>query len=50
MFNDGDLLAEISQMLQPFVQINNLSNIVLIKLLLYGDKDLSDSIKKVFFN
>ena len=41
-----DLLAEISQMLQPFVQINNLSNIVLIKLLLYGDKDLSDSINK----
>ena len=41
-----DLLAEISQLLQPFVQINNLSNIVLIKLLLYGDKDFSDSINK----
>ena len=41
-----DLLAEISQLLQPFVQINNLSNTVLIKLLLYGDKDLSDSINK----
>ena len=41
-----DLLAEISQLLQPFVQINNLSNTVLIKLLLYGDKDFSDSINK----
>ena len=41
-----DLLVEISQLLQPFVQINNLSNIVLIKLLLYGDKDFSDSINK----
>ena len=41
-----DLLAEISQLLQPFVQINNLSNIILIKLLLYGDKDFSDSINK----
>ena len=42
----SDLLAEISQLLQPFVQVNNLSNIVLIKLLLYGDKDFSDSINK----
>ena len=41
-----DLLAEISQMLQPFVQITNLSNTTLIKLLLYGDKDFSDSINK----
>ena len=41
-----DLLAEISQLLQPFVQINNFSNIVLIKLLLYGDKDFLDSINK----
>ena len=41
-----DLLAEISQLLQPFVQINNLSNTALIKLLLYGDKDYSDSINK----
>ena len=39
-----DLLTEISQLLQPFVHINNLSNTVLIKLLLYGDKDFSDSI------
>ena len=41
-----DLLAEISQLLQPYVQINNLSNIVLIKLLLYCDKDFSNSINK----
>ena len=41
-----DLLAEISQLLQPFVQISNLSNTVLIKLLLYGDKDFSDNINK----
>ena len=41
-----DLLAEISQLLQPFVHINNLSNIILTKLSLYGDKDLSDSINK----
>ena len=37
-----DLLAEV----RPFVQINSLSNIVPIKLLLHGDKDLSDSIDK----
>ena len=29
-----DLLAEVSQLLQPFVQISNLSNVALIKLLL----------------
>ena len=41
-----DLLAEVSQLVRPFIQINSLSNIVLIKLLLYGDKDLSDNINK----
>ena len=41
-----DLLAEVSQLVRPFVQINSLSNTVLIKLLLYGDKDLSDNINK----
>ena len=41
-----DLLVEISQLLQPFVQINNLLNSFLIKLLLYGDKDFLDSINK----
>ena len=38
------LLAEVSQLSQPFIQIKSLSNVVLIKLLLYGDEDLSDSI------
>ena len=41
-----DLLAGVSQLVRPFVQINSLSNIVLIKLLLYGDKDLSENINK----
>ena len=41
-----DLLVEISQLLEPFVQINNLLNSFLIKLLLYGDKDFLDSINK----
>ena len=44
-----DLLAEISQLLQPFPHINNLSNIVLIKLLLYSDKDFLDSVNKSIF-
>ena len=41
-----DLLADVSKLLRPFVQINSLSNIVLKKLLLYGDMDLSDNINK----
>ena len=41
-----DLLDEVSQISPPFVQINSLSNIVLMKLLLYGDKDLSDNISE----
>ena len=41
-----DLLAEVSQLVRPFVQIISLSNTVLIKLLLYGDKDLPDNINK----
>ena len=41
-----DLLAEVSQFLQPFIQINNLSNVGLTELLLYGDKYLSDSINQ----
>ena len=41
-----DLLAGVSQLVRPFVQINSLSNIVLIKFLLYGDKDLSENINK----
>ena len=41
-----NLLAEVSQLVRPFVQTNNLSNVVLIKLLSYGDKDLSDNMNK----
>ena len=41
-----DLLAGVPQLVRPFVQINSLSNVVLIKLLLYGDKDRSDNIDK----
>ena len=45
-----DLLAEVSQLVRPFVQINSLSHVVLIKLLLYGDKDLSDNMNKIYSN
>ena len=41
-----DLLAGVSQLVRLFVQINSLSNIVLKKLLLYGDKDFSENINK----
>ena len=41
-----DLLAGLSVVLQPFVQINTLSNNVLVQLLLYGDKDLSSDVNK----
>ena len=33
-----DLFADVSQLVRPFVQINNISNVDLIELLLYGDK------------
>ena len=36
-----DLLAGIVELLQPFLQITDLSNDVLVQLLLYGDQDLS---------
>ena len=36
-----DLLAENAELLRPFLQITDLSNDVLVKLLLYGDQDLS---------
>ena len=36
-----DLLAGIVESLRPFLQITNLSNDVLLLLLLYGDQDLS---------
>ena len=41
-----DLLAGMSVVLQPFVQINTLSNNVLVQLLLYGDKNLSSDVNK----
>ena len=41
-----DLLAGVSVVLQPFFQINTLSNNVLIQLLLYGNKDLSSDVDK----
>ena len=41
-----DLLAGIEQLLRPFVQIANLSNNALTKLLLYGDKGLSCEVKR----
>ena len=36
-----DLLVEIVELLRPFVQITNLSNVALVQLLLYGDQYLS---------
>ena len=41
-----DLLARISVVLQPFVQVSTLSNKLLLQLLLYGDKDLPSDINK----
>ena len=40
-----DLLAGVSVVLQPLVQINTLSN-VLVQLLMYGDKNLSSDVNK----
>ena len=39
-------LAEIAELLRPFVQIANLSNDALTQLLLYGDQDLSYDLNK----
>ena len=36
-----DLLAEIVELLRPFVQVTDLSTDALTQLLLYGDQDLS---------
>ena len=41
-----DLLAEIAELLRPFVQITNLSNDALTQLLLYGDQDLCYDLNK----
>ena len=36
-----DLLAEIVELLRPYLQITDMSSDVLVQLLLYGDQDLS---------
>ena len=41
-----DLLAEIARLLQPVIQIADLSNDALIQLLLYGDHDLSNNLNR----
>ena len=41
-----DLLAGVSELLRPFVQINTLPNNVLVQYLLYGNKELSDDVNK----
>ena len=43
------LLAGVSVLLQQFVEINSLPNDVLVQILLYGDKDLSNEINKSIF-
>ena len=40
------LLAGVSVLLRQFVEINSLSNDVLVQILLYGDKNLSNEINK----
>ena len=40
------LLAGVSVLLQQFVEINSLPNDVLVQILLYGDKNLSNEINK----
>ena len=39
-----DLLAGVSELLRPFVQINSLPNNVLVEYLLYGDRDFTDHV------
>ena len=40
------LLAGVSVLLRPFVEINSLPNDVFAQILLYGDKNLSNEINK----
>ena len=42
-----DLLAGVSELLRPFVQINTLPNNVLVQYLLYGNKELPDDVNKL---
>ena len=44
------LFAGVSVLLQRFVDINSLPNDVLVQILLYGDKNLSNEIDKVYSN
>ena len=41
-----DLLAGVSEILQSFFQINDLPNNVLVELLLYVDKNLTDDVNR----
>ena len=41
-----DLLAGVSKLLRPFVQMNTLPNNLLVKYLLYGNKELSSDVNK----
>ena len=41
-----DLLARIARLLQPVIQIADLSNDALTQLLLYGDHDLSNNLNR----
>ena len=42
-----DLLAGVSELLQPLAQIDSLSRNVLLQLLLYGDKHFPDDVNKI---
>ena len=42
-----DLLAGVLEVVRPLAQINSLSRNVLLQLLLYGDKDFPDDVKKI---
>ena len=41
-----DLLAGVSELLRPFVQIDTIPNNVLVQYLLYGNKELSNDINR----
>ena len=41
-----NLFAGIAELIQPSIQFNDLSNVSLTQLLLNGDQDLSDDLKK----
>ncbi len=41
-----DLLAGVSEVLQPYFEVNSLSNNAFVQILLYGDQKLSININK----